>query len=121
MKICKGKNNLTMSTKKNEIIQRTESEPLVRHKAKTTDDFEEDIEQLEAEEIENGQKIRKCQFCSKHFLNVFQLQKHLVDTHKIKGEFVEKHLQNGNILKEQIFIKKYIVLDNSSFKKYIHI
>ena len=85
-----------MSTKKNEIIQRTESELLVRHKAKTTDDFEEDVEQLEAEEIENGQKIRKCQFCSKHFLNVFQLQKHLVDTHKIKGEFVEKHLQNGN-------------------------
>ena len=96
MKICQEKNNPTMATKKNEIIQRTESEPLVRRKAKTTNDSEKDVEQLEGEEIENGKKIGKCQFCSKDFLNIFQLQKHLVDTHKIKDEFVEKHLRNGN-------------------------
>ena len=105
MKICQEKNNPTMATKKNEIIQRTESEPLVRRKAKTTNDSEKDVEQLEGEEIENGKKIGKCQFCSKDFLNIFQLQKHLVDTHKIKDEFVEKHLRNGNNIFKNILSK----------------
>ena len=90
--------------KKNEIIQATESEPLVKRKAKKNDNFGEDFEQTEAEKIENEQKIEKrtsCQLCSKRFLNVFQLQNHLVDIHKINGKFpnqeiTEKHLQNGN-------------------------
>ena len=101
MKICKEKNNPMMAAKKNEIIQTTESEPLVKRKANKNDDFEEDIEQTEAE---------KCQLCSKRFLNVFQLQKHLIDIHRIKGKFLnqlstKKHLQDGNIF-DQVFIKK---------------
>ena len=111
MRICKNnptvedrsenKNNSTMA-KKNEIIQTTESEPLVKRKANKNDDFEEDIEQTEAE---------KCQLCSKHFQTAFQLQKHLVDIHRIKGKFLnqlstKKHLQDGNIF-DHFFINKY--------------
>ena len=58
MKICQEKNNPTMATKKNEIIQRTESEPLVRRKAKTTNDSEKDVEQLDKDSSGRGRKGR---------------------------------------------------------------